>query len=450
MHFNIYTPTAGAAELRYVLEYFFTSLFHFPFVIIQEEERKHITIQLEDRKMHFPAHFFVRSDQNWGQKLAIEPKDVSNTFAEQFVVLFNESGHFSENGNEANLDADIFGSSFYLLSGYEEFCSSERDAHHRFLLQHSWLKQNNWILRPLVNEYLVLLQSVLNHFFGTQLKIEREFAQYLSCDVDIPYAPYLYSNKKLIKTIAGDVLKRKSFSLAWQKVQEKIRFMKKGKAADPNHTFAEYFIWKDKYEVDLAFYFIAQNTAGKIDEDYQLTDVPVQEIMKDLVLQGAEIGLHGSYLSYNDGDLLKGQKEKLQDAIKNQHQNVEIIGNRMHFLRWDAVKTVDALEQAQFFYDTTLGFADHIGFRRGICYPFPLYHLQERRKTKVIERPLLIMDVSLLSKNYMQLSYPVAQEKCISLKHEVLRYQGDFTVLWHNSNFTSPQDILLVEKIVGY
>ncbi len=450
MHFTIYTPTAGAAESRYVLEYFFATLFNFPFVILQEQDRTHITFQFEDKKLHFPAHFFVRSHQQWGKTLEIKPKDVTNAFAAQFVTLFNESGHFSEQGNEANLDADILGSSFYLLSGYEEFCSTERDQHNRFLLKYSWLQQNNWVLRPLVNEYLALLQAVLNHFFGTSLRIEREFTQYLSCDVDIPYAPYLYSNKKLIKTIAGDVLKRKSIHKAWQKVKQKLRFIKHGKAADPNHTFAEYFSWRDKYEVDLAFYFIAQNTAGKIDEDYQLADAPVKEILQDLLLQRAEIGVHGSYLSYNDASLLKTQKEILQKALKQLHSDTEIIGNRMHFLRWDNVKTVDALEKAQFFYDTSLGFADHIGFRRGICYPFPLYHLQERRKTNVQERPLLVMDVSLLSKNYMYLSYQNATEIAVALKQEVLKYQGDFTVLWHNSNLSLPKYIFLMEKILSY
>lgn len=450
MHITIYTPTIGAAESRYVLEYFFSTLFQQPFSIIQEEERKHFTLKMGEKCLHLPAHFFIRSSANWGEMLAVQPQERSNSFSNQFLSLFGESGHFSMQGIEANFDLDVFGSSFYFLSGYEEFTSKEGDHHQRFLAEYSWRNVNNWLFRPFVNEYLEVFQKVLSHFFEIDFTIQKSFTQYLSCDVDIPYAPYLYSNKKFLKTLAGDVLKRGEIRNAIKKIKEKIHFNKKGKDADPNHTFYEYFLWQEKYEVALEFYFIPKNIAGKIDEDYHILDIPVRQILYDVHAQGAEIGIHTSYAAYNDVLKYQEQKNTLEQALDVLNIHQSLTHNRNHYLRWDVNDSITALESAQMLMDATLGFADHIGFRRGICYSFPLYHLRERRKSSVMERPLLIMDVSLLGKSYMHLSYDAAEELCIKIKKDVLRYQGDFTVLWHNSNLTSSQDIQLVEKILSY
>lgn len=450
MHFNIYTPTLGSAEVRYVLEYFFSTLFQQAFTILQEIERKHFTIQMGEKCLHLPAHFFIRSSANWGEELALQPQERSNPFSERFLSLFGESGHYSVQGNEANFDLDVFGSSFYFLSGYEEFTSSKRDHHQRFLAAHSWRKKHNWILRPFVNEYLDVFQKVLAHFFEITISLQRSFTQYLSCDVDVPYAPYLYSNKKMLKTLAGDLLKRGEVGKAMQKVKEKIRFIKQGKLADPNHTFEEYFLWKERYGVELEFYFIPKNLAGKIDEDYAILDAPVRGILLDVHASGAEIGVHASYAAYNDVQKYQTQKQELVQALDVLKIHQSVTHNRNHYLRWDVNDSITALESAQILVDSTLGFADHVGFRRGICYPFPLYHLQERRKSNVMERPLLMMDVSLLGKNYMHLSYEAAEEISIALKKEVLRYQGDFTVLWHNSNFIHRKDVMFVERIIGY
>ena len=56
---------------------------------------------------------------------------------------------------------------------------------------------------------------------------------------------------------------------------------------------------------------------------------------------------------------------------------------------------------AGFDYDTTLNHAEHAGFRCGTCHPFPLWDFAKRRMLKVKECPLVLMDASLLAKQYM-------------------------------------------------
>ena len=77
------------------------------------------------------------------------------------------------------------------------------------------------------------------------------------------------------------------------------------------------------------------------------------------------------------------------------------MGNRFHYLMFDPEKTVQILEDCGIKYDTSLMFAEHVGFRRGCCSPFYLYDFEKNRTSPVIEIPLIIMDTTFRNKHYM-------------------------------------------------
>ena len=62
--------------------------------------------------------------------------------------------------------------------------------------------------------------------------------------------------------------------------------------------------------------------------------------------------------------------------------------------------------------DFTVGFSDHIGFRSGTCFEYKLYDLITRRSLEIYETPLIVMDVSLYSEIYMNMS---SKDKIIDL-----------------------------------
>ena len=95
-------------------------------------------------------------------------------------------------------------------------------------------------------------------------------------------------------------------------------------------------------------------------------------------------------------------------------------------------------EQAAYDYDSSLGFAERIGFRCGICCEYQPYDLHERRPLELRERPLLVMDRSLFSPSYMGLTYEAAHKAAAVIKERCRIYRGDFTVLWHNTEFDTP------------
>lgn len=75
------------------------------------------------------------------------------------------------------------------------------------------------------------------------------------------------------------------------------------------------------------------------------------------------------------------------------------------------------------------------GFRCGTGREYPLYDVVQRRPLKLRERPLIVMECSVIADRYLGLSYPdAALDLMLTLKHRALRYGGNFTLLWHHSH----------------
>lgn len=53
---------------------------------------------------------------------------------------------------------------------------------------------------------------------------------------------------------------------------------------------------------------------------------------------------------------------------------------------------VGYLSRAGFCCEATIGYADGIGFRGGVCYPFKAYDLKAGREIDILEIPLAVMD----------------------------------------------------------
>lgn len=99
-------------------------------------------------------------------------------------------------------------------------------------------------------------------------------------------------------------------------------------------------------------------------------------------------------------------------------------------------------------YDCTLGFADCVGFRCGVCYEYPVFDVLKREPLSLRERPLVIMERSLMSPLYMSLSEDDACETIVTLNSICREFNGIFTLLWHNSSLCTTSDKVLYRMIV--
>ena len=100
-------------------------------------------------------------------------------------------------------------------------------------------------------------------------------------------------------------------------------------------------------------------------------------------------------------------------------------------------------------YDSTLGFADRAGFRCGVCFEYSLYDVAAREPLKLRERPLIVMECSVIDERYMAFGTGErAFETMVGLRRECERYNGDFTLLWHNHRLLDRRERELYEAVL--
>jgi hypothetical protein len=143
----------------------------------------------------------------------------------------------------------------------------------------------------------------------------------------------------------------------------------------------------------------------------------------------AEIGLHGSYRAADDRSLLADEKEALERLAG------PLTGQRFHYLRIDPHGNLRAVAHLGFRYDTTLGFADALGFRAGIAHPFRPWDVAADRPLELIEVPLAAMDATLAEQHYLGLSARAAEPRLLALLDWAAEHGGGFSLLWHPDRY---------------
>ena len=152
-------------------------------------------------------------------------------------------------------------------------------------------------------------------------------------------------------------------------------------------------------------------------------------LVRELQELDAEIGLHGSYRSARDVRLLAEEKRKLEEL------GARIVGQRYHYLRIDPHHNLEPLAEAGLRYDSTLGFADAIGFRAGLARPFRPWDFALDEPLDIVELPVAAMDVTLAEPRYLGLPPRRAWPMLERLLDEAARCRAGFAVLWHPERF---------------
>ena len=134
---------------------------------------------------------------------------------------------------------------------------------------------------------------------------------------------------------------------------------------------------------------------------------------------GCEIGLHGID-AWNSRE--EGEKELLR--IKK-HSLADQIGIRMHWLFLDR-GTPEILEETGFFYDSTMGYNETVGFKNGTAQVFRFPGAE-----KLSELPLIIMDTALFYPDRMNLREPEAECLVKKVIGTVEQFGGVVTLNWH-------------------
>lgn len=345
---------------------------------------------------------------------------------------------FERSDELLRLNADLLGAGFFFLTRCEEYVATSLDQHQRFPSSASFAASHGLLYRAIVNEYAEVLWAALKGIAPGLERHRRSFSHFVSHDVDIPFDLLFNPPKRFARSLAGDVVKRHNPTLAIDRAMRWNRVRRGDWAVDPYNTFDWIWSQSEKRGLQSAFYFMAGRTNPARDGDYEIEHPAIRGLIRASAERGHEIGLHPSYESCYSSMAISQEFARLKRVSDEEGVIQERWGGRHHYLRWSVQETARHWESAGLDYDSTLGFAERIGFRCGTCYEYPLFDLAERRTLNVRERPLLIMDVSLISPDYMGLaSSEEALARVADIKRVCRQFSGDFTLLWHNDRLTT-------------
>lgn len=449
-------------ELIYTLDVVFTEFLGIDYYFIQSDSNNlYIEQDGSDAKLVLNASFWENISKNgmytndnipalpllvWSPK----EKGLDAKLVEDNIPILFGTKKYKKIKAKQYLDIDIFGIIFFMLSRYEESVIKTTDSHQRFPATASIAYQADFLHRPIADEYVEILWSCIKQCWPQLARKKRIAKTLVSCDVDAPYSPAIKNVFSLGRQVAGDIIKRKSIKKAINSLINPVASLFGYYQYEVYDTFEWIMDVNEQVGNRVAFYFITDHSAGAIDGCYTLEEPRIRTLMSKIHERGHEIGLHCSYNSYQDLQQTNREAMRLDKTLQELNIVQDTIGCRQHFLRWKSPETAYNLNETGLIsYDTSLSFADWPGFRCGTCHEYPMYDLVNRQAFDLVQRPLIVMECSIIADRYMGLGYSdEAMQAFLSYKDTCKKFDGNFTLLWHNSHFTTNQDKIFYKELI--
>ncbi len=447
MILKILSPTNNKNEIQWIIKTIFKDFLGIQFDI-EFEDRKNFCIFFNNKKLIINADFFIQfSKKKWlsSETMPNTPlrvydlgilraKKLKYVDSNLPVIFGNSEIRITE--NQINCEIDIIGSAFFMLSRYEECIERKRDYYDRVSAKTSIAYQEGFLQRPIINEYIELLFYLLQRLWPKLERKSRNFRNLISADVDAPYAYSVKSLFLLFKQLTANIFIRRNIRRVFTDILN-IFFTKFDiYKFDPFYPNFEWMISENlKNKNQMIFNFIVDCKNKKMDGVYNINEPIIRKLLKKIDKAKLDIGIHFSYESYKDINQMNKEIEIFNEVRKNNCLSIKSLSSRQHILRLDPRKTIRLLNQAGVQFDTSLTYHDSAGFRCGICYEYKMYDVLTRSELSIIIRPLIVMEVTLFNKNYMNLSSDEGYLFMQKMKERCYQFNGDFSLLWHNHFF---------------
>lgn len=297
-----------------------------------------------------------------------------------------------------------------LYTRREEYEPERLDEHGRFA---SYMSRNGGVGEPKVSKFL------LDKGMRVEYPGGEEFAVCLTHDIDLlkPHSVRNLRIPRLARMGLGAVSTK--FRAAW--------------------GFRQIIELERDFGAKSTFFFMA---VDRTDEDFNYGIIELEDDVRGILDDGWDVGLHGGRGACSSIDQLRNEKSRLEKVTGR-----KVTGYRNHYMRLNVPLTWRILVEAGFEYDSTLGYADVVGFRNGMCHPFRPFDLESKKHLDLLEFPLVVMDTTLYS--YLQLDTARAWEATKDMIDRVAATRGVFTLLWHNT-YMSGDRLALYRKIMEY
>jgi hypothetical protein len=363
----------------------------------------------------------------WGQGFEDSKRPFAEVRADGTIVFF----------------VDIFASTLFMLTRWEEKTNLVRDEHGRFPGWASLAYRQGFLDRPIVDEYALIFGEWLKLVLQNWHPKKGQFSIMLSHDIDHIYSFSSYFD--LLKRIGGDIIHRHSLKLASGSlilgIRERINPIQESKEYNAVSFLAEQ---SNKRGIQSTFFFLASGH-HRYDSGYQINSVLMRQCIRQLQNNGFRVGLHPSYISFGNGQRLKRERTLFQKVL-----GLREFGCRQHYLRFEIPTTWEVLDKQGFLFDSSMTYSNYAGFRCGTCYPFHPFDINEDRWLSIIEEPLIVMESAVFN-NITDLHE--AEEKVMQMATRCSNVGGTFSLLWHNRTIVNhpewtPVYLRILDRII--
>jgi len=317
---------------------------------------------------------------------------------------------FSCSNTSFVLDFDVFSAIFSVLTQLWLYETHETDLHDR---------PNNKQNPISYDECWVPIWSLgIIQMLGLQPQKQRKIQVQLSIDVDNPFYFLHRSVWDQGLSLANSLRK-----LQINQAIEKWMMAVKGK--DPFQTYT--LLAEKFYGKDVIWFFLTKygNLNSNTPWDASWAS-PVCSILKEA---GHQIGLHPSYETLNDPELIFTEKNTLEAILKQPVQAA-----RQHYLRTSFDIRKQYLKLG-ILHDYSLALSNQNGFIGGMPEPFLWFDPETNQVSNLTLHPAVVMDRSLLS--YQKLNPTEAVQVLYQMYAKQLHWGGTFCLLAHNETFSN-------------
>lgn len=426
-------------------------------IFISYSGQPYVQITKNGKKILMPNHFF-KEEKKWLQMSSLPkrplqvwntPKEIHHLLIDGKIPVIYGDDVFKILDDGFKLPIDIFGSAFFMLNRYEEAVKKDKDEYDRFPVIASLAYQEGFLDRPIINEYIEILWFYMKKLWPELKRKKRKPKTILSCDVD---APFLYSAHSLywtFLTMGGDIIHRYDPRLMFKTMIRYFIMMRDGPTIDPYYNFDWILKTAKKYDQKITFNFLCVRKA-ELDSNYSIRNKYITDLLKKIKNQKHEVGYHFSFNSYCDPSQLKKENELLSSVYRELGFKSKKKTSRQHWLRFTVPDTWQYLCDIGIETETSMSYPEKPGFRCGICYEYPVYNIKTRKELKIKESPLILMECTVTDDENMGLrtSYE-AKQYMIMLKKRCYKYNGDFTLLWHNSRLTDKRSKEIFSNLIS-
>lgn len=422
---TITCPNDNVPERRYVMNVLFNHLLNCnlqPDCIHFDSNADSYIIRKANKTIEIEDHFFRHYASTPLEYLSEEniPAEVSTFHAlgQEIPIVYGKDSFYQDN-EIVKVGLDIFGSTFFLLSHWEDI-SLGREKKGFIPESELFICKHNLCHRAIVHEYEMLLAKLLDI-----PRRHRDFKVVLTHDVE-ELLSYRWAN--IVKGLFIGLKKHDEFKVWKKNLKYKLYY-------PTEYTqFFRYITLGQKYKVE-EYFFVKVCAKGERGATYTYDDKVFLRVVRRLRLlrsKGVRVGFHPSQSTFNNRDQWDAEVARFRDILPPSEdggicgRNHFLLSNSAMLRQWESMSS----DSERWISISNRVLRKSIGFRSSIAVPFPVFDVLHRRELNLYEVPCEIMDTAMLPM-IIDTSEESVMADVFKVIDEVKKYDGQLVLNWH-------------------